>query len=78
MQELFIACLRHEEVEEAECGRRDRGKEQEAGIGTKVVNDGISDELAERSADADRRADGTVGDIEATRVPREVGDHEER
>ena len=75
---MFIACLRHEEVEDAECGRRDRGKEEKARVRTKVMHDGAGDDLAERSANADRRADGPEGEIKAATTLREVGDHENR
>ena len=75
---MFIACLRHEEVEDAECGRRDRGEEEKARVGTEVMHDGTGDDLAERSANADRRADGSEREIKAATTLREVGDHENR
>ena len=75
---MFIACLWHEEVEDAECGQGDRGKEQETRVETKVMHDGTGDDLAEQSANADRRADGPQGEIKAARALRQVGDHEDR
>jgi hypothetical protein len=38
IQKLFIACFWHKEGEEAKCSRRDRGKEEETRIGTKVMS----------------------------------------
>ena len=42
------------------------------------MHDGTGDDLTERSANADRRADDDEGEIETARTPREVGDHEDR
>ncbi len=42
------------------------------------MHDGTSNDLAERSADADRGADGPEGEIKAARAPREVGNHQDR
>ena len=40
--------------------------------------DGTGNDLAERSANANRRTDGPEGEIKAARTLREVGDHEDR
>jgi hypothetical protein len=42
------------------------------------MHNGTGDDLAERSANAHRRADGPEREIKAARALREVGDHEHR
>jgi hypothetical protein len=42
------------------------------------MHDGTGDDLTERSANADRRADGPEGEIKAARTLREIGNHEDR
>ena len=42
------------------------------------MHDGTGNDLAERSANADRRADGPEGEIKAARALGEVGDHQDR
>ena len=59
------------------CRERNRRQEQEARIGAKMMHDGTGDDLAERCANADRRADGAQGEIEAARTAREVRNHED-
>src|ERR1035441_9488435 len=54
IQKSFLACLRHDEVKDAKCGRGDRGKGEKARVETEVMHDGTGDDLAERGADADR------------------------
>jgi len=44
----------------------------------KVMHDGTGDDLTERSANADRRTDGSQREIKAARALREVGDHQDR
>ena len=59
--------------------RRTRlGKEQEARVGTGVMDDGTGDGLAERSSNADRRAGGSAGETEAPRAHCEVSEHKHR
>jgi len=74
VQESFIAGFRHEKVKNAECGGSNGGKEKKARVGTKVMHDGTGDDLAERRANADRRADSAEGEIKATSALREVRD----
>jgi hypothetical protein len=52
--------------------------EKEACVGTKVMHDGNGNDLAEGSANADRRADGPESKIKAARTLRQVSDHENR
>ena len=40
------------------------------------MHDGTGNDLAERSANADRRADGPEGEIESAGASRQIGDHE--
>jgi len=75
-KKLFIPRLRHEEVKDAECGRRNRRQEEKARVGTKVMHNGTGDRLAERSAHADGRTDGPEREIKAARAFRKVGDHQ--
>ena len=42
------------------------------------MHDGTGNDLAKRSANADRGANGPEGEIEAARAPREGGDHQHR
>src|ERR1022692_1600744 len=51
------------------------------GLDSRIVyraSPGTGDYLAERCANADRRANGAKGEIKAARALREVGDHEDR
>jgi len=63
IQKLFIACLRHEEVKDAKCSRRDHGKEEKASVGTKVMHDGTGDDLAERGANTPTAEQGVAADL---------------
>jgi hypothetical protein len=42
---LFVACFRHKEIENGECGKRDRSQEKKAGVETKVMQDGTEREM---------------------------------
>lgn len=50
-------------------------QEDKASIGTKVMNDGASNHLAERSANADCGADCPEGKVRAAHALCEIGDH---
>jgi hypothetical protein len=78
IKKSFIARLWHKEVKDEECDRRDSGKEEKARIVPKAMHDGTGDDLTERSANADRRTDGSQREIKAARALREVGDHKDR
>jgi hypothetical protein len=77
-QKSLIACFWHQQVEDTERGRCDSGKKKNAGVRAEVMHDGTSDDLAERSAKANRRGDGPEGEIKAARALRKVGYHEHR
>jgi hypothetical protein len=66
IHKLFIACLRHENAENAECGCCDGSKEEETRVEVKLLHDRSGNRLAESGANANRRADGPEGEIEAT------------
>ena len=77
IRKLFVARLRHEEVKNAEGDSRDRRQKEKARVETRVMHDGTGNDLAERSANPDRRADRPKGEIKTARALREIGDHED-
>src|SRR5258708_3024553 len=73
-----IARLRHRDPETPHGDRGHGGQRQEGRVVTDTLDDESADNVAERSPEAGRRADGAVGEVESPRPPREIGDHQDR
>jgi hypothetical protein len=61
---LFVACLAHEKVKDAERSRRYGARKQQADVETKLVRHGTGNRLTQASADANRSADGSGAILE--------------